>query len=256
MAAIFPNILGTGFRLLNATTLAGLLANPQYSAEAGIVATPSGTQATSYQLRARQSRVITVATAADGVKLPPSYVGAEFVVINAAAANALQLFGTSPDTIDGVATATGVSIPASAIVRLTCTTKGAWRSDLANLVNNGTAQTIAGAKTFAVMPIIPVAAVTATGSIQSDAAPITTGFTLVGGANATKGVKLPTAVAGLQCIIKNDDGANAVLKIWPFSGDSINALGVDNSFSVAAKTSLILVAYDTTAWLSIPLLPS
>jgi hypothetical protein len=101
---------------------------------------------------------------------------------------------------------------------------------------------------------MPSATVAATGSTQSDAASIATGFTLVSAADATKGVKLPTAAAGKICIVKNN--VNAVLKIWPATGDAINAITADGSMSIAALTSAVLVAYDATTWYTVPLLPS
>lgn len=99
-----------------------------------------------------------------------------------------------------------------------------------------------------------VAAVTAAGSTQSDAAALSVGFNLVAGATGTTGVLLPVAAAGKQVRIKNN--VNAVLKIWPASGDAINALGANNSMSIAALTSVILEAYDDTTWYTTPLLPS
>ena len=73
-------------------------------------------------------------------------------------------------------------------------------------------------------------------------------------ADATKGVLLPAAAAGALCIVKNN--VNAVLKIWPASGDAINAIGADTAMSIAALTSVVLVAYDATTWYTVPLLPS
>jgi hypothetical protein len=70
------------------------------------------------------------------------------------------------------------------------------------------------------------------------------------------GVKLPAAAAGLVCIIKNRDSDNAVLKIYPNTDDAINALDANASLDIAAKTSVILVAFDGTTWYSVPLLPS
>lgn len=100
------------------------------------------------------------------------------------------------------------------------------------------------------------ATVAATGSAQGNAAQVDLGFTLVTGADATKGVLLPVAEAGRICIIKNVDAANAVLKVYPASGDAINALSANASLDMAAKTSALLVAYDSTTWYSVPLLPS
>jgi len=121
-------------------------------------------------------------------------------------------------------------------------------ADVTGNVTGNVSGTVTGAQ------IIPTATVAATGSLQTDAAAVTTGFTLVSAADATKGVKLPAAAAGLQVIIKN--GANAVLKIWPNTDDAINAVGANNAFSIAALTSVHLISYDATTWYSLPLLPS
>lgn len=118
----------------------------------------------------------------------------------------------------------------------------------------GIAQTVSGVQTFSSMFRVPTATVAATGSTQANAAAITTGFTLVSAADATKGVRLPTAVAGDVAIVKN--GAAAILKIWPATSDGINAIAVDGSLDIAANTSVLLVAYDATTWYSVPLLPS
>lgn len=125
----------------------------------------------------------------------------------------------------------------------------------ASFVMTAGAQTVAGAKTFSTMPIIPTATVAAAGNDQTNAAAVTTGFTLVSAADAAKGVILPAAAAGLQVIIKN--GANAVLKIYPNTSDGINALTVTTgSLDIAALSSVYLVAYDATTWYSLPLLAS
>lgn len=71
------------------------------------------------------NNITTVAVSADSVKLPASYVGATATVSNQGA-NAAQIFGTSPDTINGVATGTGISIPVGAIFVFTCAVVGNW----------------------------------------------------------------------------------------------------------------------------------
>jgi predicted RecA/RadA family phage recombinase len=101
---------------------------------------------------------------------------------------------------------------------------------------------------------IPSATVAAAGSTQSDATLITTGFTRATGADATKGIKLPAAVAGAVVIVKNNTAA--VLKVWPNTSDQINAISVDAALSMASLTSAVFVAYDATTWFTIPLLPS
>ncbi len=110
------------------------------------------------------------------------------------------------------------------------------------------------ASAFSTMFTIPTATVAATGTVQADAALIATGFTLVTGADDTKGVKLPAAAAGLVCIIKVDTGAD--LKVWPNTGDTINAIAANSAMTVVDDVCFTLVAYDATAWYTAPLLPS
>ena len=102
--------------------------------------------------------------------------------------------------------------------------------------------------------IMPSATVAAAGSTQANATQIATGFTLVSAADATKGILLPAAAPGLTCVIKNN--AASTLKIWPSTGDAVNAVAVDANYVLASLTSTVLVAYDTTTWYSVPLLAS
>ena len=62
--------------------------------------------------------------------------------------------------------------------------------------------------TLGKMPRIPTTTVAAAGSNQGNAAALSEGFNLVTGADDTKGVVLPAAVAGMQVIIKVGDGAD------------------------------------------------
>jgi hypothetical protein len=80
------------------------------SVATGLTAHAAGGQASALALTASINRVDTVGTAADSVKLPaPSYVGQQVVVINNAASNSMQVFGAGTDTINAVATGTGVA---------------------------------------------------------------------------------------------------------------------------------------------------
>lgn len=102
---------------------------------------------------------------------------------------------------------------------------------------------------------LSVTAVAAAGSTDADAAALGAGINIVSAADGTKGVKLPTAVAGKVIIVKGT--ANAILKVYPNTGDGINELTVTTgALSMAAKTAAIFVAADATTWYSIPLLPS
>ena len=60
------------------------------------------------------------------------------------------------------------------------------------------------------------------------------------------GVKLPTAVAGLSIKVKNS-GATS-LAVWPFLGDSINALAVNLSVNIAPGGTMTFNAISATVW--------
>lgn len=90
--------------------------------------------------------------------------------------------------------------------------------------------------------------VAATGSAQL-AGPVITGLTKVTGADGTKVVTLPTAVAGAACIIKNN--SSSVLNVYPFTADRIDAQAVNTAIQVAAFDVVTLVAQDTLTWYSI-----
>ena len=107
---------------------------------------------------------------------------------------------------------------------------------------------------FTAMPTIPSQTVAAAGTDATNGGALATGFNLVSAANGTKGVVLPVAAAGKVVIVKNN--AAGALKIWPATGDAVNAEIVDAVFSITNLTSVLLVAYDATTWYSVPLVAS
>lgn len=96
----------------------------------------------------------------------------------------------------------------------------------------------------------------AAGSTRADATALTASFSWVTAADATKGVVLPAPTAGRVIAIKNDDTANAILKVYAPGSAKINGVAGSTAFSMAAKTACFFVAYDTTDWFSIPLVAS
>jgi hypothetical protein len=101
---------------------------------------------------------------------------------------------------------------------------------------------------------LPVAAVAAAGSTQGDAAALAEGINVVSAADGTKGVILPTAVAGMVIIVKNT--AAGALKIYPATGGAVNAVAANGAYSITNLTSSLLVASSTTQWYSVPLVAS
>lgn len=82
---------------------------PAPTAQIGLTAQADTTKANATALGYGVNSVDTVAGAADSVILPYAYPGAQVFVVNLGA-NAMQVFGKGTDTVDSVATATGVSV--------------------------------------------------------------------------------------------------------------------------------------------------
>jgi hypothetical protein len=165
----------------------------------------------------------------------------------------MSIFGLK--AIDTPATADAVEVH-----RVTGNIVQKFQMPLSSVSLNGVAQTVtaaqtfSGVQTFSSMFKIPTATVAAAGTNQATAAAITTGFTLVSGADDTKGVVLPAAAAGLVCFIKVGDGAD--LKVYPASGDAINAIAANSPITVVDDVCFALIALDATTWYTLPLLPS
>lgn len=96
--------------------------------------------------------------------------------------------------------------------------------------------------------------VAAAGSAQGDAAALSFGINVVTGPDDTKGVRLPTAVAGKVVIIKVGDGAD--LKVYPATGAAINGIATNGAITVVDDVSFMLYAVSATQWYTLPLLPS
>lgn len=103
---------------------------------------------------------------------------------------------------------------------------------------------------------VDVAKPAAAGSSRTDATAMTASFNWVTAADGTKGVILPAPTAGRLLVVKNDDTANAILKVYAPGSATINGVAGSTAFSMAAKTACWFVAYDTTSWFSVPLVAS
>ena len=104
------------------------------SVEDTITATAGGTKAAAYQLTAQNNRISVCATNADSVLLPQGKVGLQVEIHNDGAANA-QVFGKGTDTIDAIATGTGVVLSAAKRAVYSCWSVsaagvGAWTSNM------------------------------------------------------------------------------------------------------------------------------
>lgn len=94
-----------------------------------ITARAGGGQGSATQLTGPIVRVTTVASAADSVKLPAPREAGDTIYIRNSGANSMQVFGSGTDTINGVATATGVAQAAGTLaqyIAMTSGTAAAW----------------------------------------------------------------------------------------------------------------------------------
>lgn len=88
----------------------------------------------------------------------------------------------------------------------------------------------------------------ATGSTQADAAAISHIFTEVTGADGTKGVHLPAGVLYMHYWIINSNTTNALKLYSNAAGDLIYGQAGTTAVSMAAKTAMDCVKYDSTHW--------
>lgn len=128
MATYFlRQLVQAGFRLVGGETLSKGVAEPQWSTYTGIVALASGGQTGATPLLGTVNSVDTVANANDSVALPAATgLGRPIVVINTTASTSMQVFGSGTDTINGVATGTGVAQAAGKTAVYISAVPGAW----------------------------------------------------------------------------------------------------------------------------------
>ncbi|MCX5516225.1 hypothetical protein C3941_19745 [Kaistia algarum] len=99
---------------------------PLLSVATTITARAGGGKTNATLLAAAINHVTVVATAADSVKLPASVAGMVVVVINGQASNSMQVFGSGSDTVNDVATGTGVAQGAGLTAIYFCPVAGKW----------------------------------------------------------------------------------------------------------------------------------
>ena len=226
--------VGTGANFGN-VSLAGLLFE---SSTDGITASATQTQAAATPLTTELNRVTTVATAGDGVALPASVAGMTVLVCNKAA-KPMQVYGSGTDTINDVATATGVSQMQGSVVLYTCYTAGAWYSEGLATGYTGGFQTLSAKDSI----------VAKAGGGQASATLITSMLNrVVTVASAADSVLLPPSAAGMSITITNAHASNAVAVFPNGATDVINAIAAQTAFSLAATKSAEFVCHTAGQW--------
>jgi hypothetical protein len=96
-----------------------------------IVALAGGGQANAIAFTKHVNRVVTVATAADSVKLPLAVAGCfPVIVINAAGANSMNVFPSLGDAINALSANTAFAMAANKTAIFFCAVSGTWNSIL------------------------------------------------------------------------------------------------------------------------------
>lgn len=98
------------------------------SAANALTAHVGGGQGSALQLAKQINRVTTVASAGDSVKLPAAVAGYQVTVINAAAANAMDVFPQTGEIINALSANTALSVAANKTIIFTCAVAGTWNS--------------------------------------------------------------------------------------------------------------------------------
>jgi hypothetical protein len=204
------------------------------------VSAAGATQATATVLPADFNRV-TTATALQGVRLPASAPGLDIFVQNHSG-QTIVVYGGGTDTIDDIATATGVQQMNNSVVLYTCYAVGKWYTE-------GLATGYAGTGTsVALQTVQPADSIIAAGSSQATATVLLAAINNVTTVAAGTGINLPPSAAGLSVIVQNN-GANALL-VYPAQGasDTINGIAAATGISLLPGT---LAAFNCTtagAW--------
>jgi hypothetical protein len=98
--------------------------------DAGVTATASGTQATSYKINKAVTQVSTVATAADALLLPTAEAGTVLRVINGAAANSMGVFPGVGAAVNALSANAVFAIAANKMVEFVCVSPTQWYTNL------------------------------------------------------------------------------------------------------------------------------
>jgi hypothetical protein len=210
------------------------------SASDGIIAAGS-TQATAARLPITEMNRVTSVAVGAGVMLPPAEAGLDIIVVNHGA-NAMQVYGQPGDTINDVASATGVSQMQSSWVYYGCFSPGVWYSE--NLAQGFPSGLGGGFSTFATSVITA-----STTHTQGGATPITTMNVAVNTANAADAVLLPTAVAGLEVTIVNLSAANA-MQVYATGSNTINGTAGATGVSQLASAVTIYFCFQAGSWVT------
>ncbi len=223
-----------------------------------------------------------IITGADGTKcvtLPVASVGLEVQGYNASTYS-LAVYPATSGTLNGGSANAAITVAANSKFTLVGESATNWAmgyvaATQASITGTGGTlslpagpDTLVGRATTDTLTNKTLTTPVITDSVQSPAAAGTTqgtataitatapGLIHATGANGTAGIILPAASAGAVYHVKNDDTANAILKVYPNGTDAINALGASAAISMAAKTACTFFCVAAGQWYTSPNVPS
>lgn len=109
---------------LDQSDISGAFSDLQ-SVATGITARAGGGQANATPLTATYSRVTTVATAGDSVRLPVAIAGSVFYAFNKGA-NSMNVFPSTGDRVNALSANAAYAVAAAAGVKFVCMVNGTW----------------------------------------------------------------------------------------------------------------------------------
>lgn len=223
----------TSLNVLLVCNASGVLV-PVTATGAATVAAAGTNQGTAAALTAGVTNFVTGADGAKGVILPAPTLG-KTVVYNSSA-SALWIYPASGGTINGASANAGVLIRGNSVAEFYQNSSTAWS---AHLSGQNTSDSIGGSTAAA-------------GTTTSDAGVLPAGtasFYPTTGANGTTGVRINAAdnVAGRRIYVGNGV-SNAVLKIYPPTGGTINGASADAAYSTVSGKGALLVCSAAGTW--------
>lgn len=209
------------------------------SSQDTITAFAGGGQGSATLISTQTARVTTIASANDSIKLPASAPGLELLVMNHGA-NTLAVYGTSPDTIDDNATATGVRQMVSSMCIYACASTGAWYSEGIGTGYAGSFPTVSFVNGLTALA----------GGGQAGATPLTAVLNRIG-VCATGGdsVLLPPSFGGMQITVANSGAAST--NVFPSVGEQINTSGANVAFGVGGSKTCSFYCCVAGTWNSV-----
>jgi hypothetical protein len=204
-----------------------------------IVANPGGGQANATMLPCMFNRVVTVANFGDSVRLPPALPGADLMVLNAGV-NAMAVFGTANDQVDGAGVGVSVSqMPNSVVLYSSYSLATGWQSE-----GLATGFAASGLQTLSNQSLTA-----STTHTQGGATPITAMLVAATVANAADAILLPPAVPGLQISIANLS-ATLAGQLYASGTDTINGVAGATGIALTAAVVTIVFCVQAGKWLT------